>query len=152
MGHLGEGLLPSKVYERLATHADVFIKEHKTHSLRRWKATAHGLEFFKDEQGGLSIHHEPCEADRIQLISLLLTKDEERGGCGLGNLEHLDEDDDHDPRILAVFPLHNPEFVKSITDVRASAARALDKLLCTTVCSSDVLPCMPGMEEERILL
>jgi hypothetical protein len=104
---------------------DLFLQEHKNHALRRWKATGEGLEFYNDEQEGLGVHLDPSEADRIQLISLLLTKDDTRGGCGFGNLEHLDEDEDHDPRIVAIFPLHNPEYVETITQVIASPKRNL---------------------------
>lgn len=110
---------------------DVFNKEHKDLALRRWKTTGEGIEFYKDEQGSLEVHLDPSEADRIQLISLLLTKDEVRGGCGFGNLEHLDDDEDHDPRILAIFPLHNPEYVETITQEwrqNASFCRRLLKL------------------------
>ena len=49
----------------------------------------------------------PTEADHIQLLAMTLSESEERGGCGLGNLEHQSEDPNHDPRIDAVFPLHN---------------------------------------------
>ena len=98
---------------------DLFAREHKEHCIRRWKSTGQGVEFYTDEEhDGLQLRWEPTEADRIQLTALLLTMDEARGGCGFGNLEHLDDDEDHDPRIVAAFPLHNPEYVETITAVR----------------------------------
>lgn len=98
---------------------EVFNKEHKAHQLRRWKATGQGLKFHKDGTGEkLGIVHEPTEADRIQLTSILLQKEEERGGCGFGNIEHLEDDEAHDPRILSIFPMHNPEYVATILQVR----------------------------------
>ena len=98
---------------------ELFVREHKQQCIRRWKATGQGVEFYKDEeQDGLQVRSEPTEADRVQLTAMLLTMDEARGGCGFGNLEHLDDDEDHDPRIVAVFPLHNPEYVETIIKVR----------------------------------
>lgn len=100
----------------------VFNDEHKAHQLRRWKATGQGLKFYQDEANQkLGVVHEPTEADRIQLTAILLQKPEERGGCGFGNIEHLEDDEAHDPRIVSIFPMHNPEYVATILKVRLDA-------------------------------
>lgn len=95
-----------------------FMDEYRRLLIRRWKATGQGLEFTRAEQQdsrhALDLLIDPTEADRIHMIAALLQREEERGGCGLGNLEHLQEDLDTDPRIDAVFPLHNVEWVESV--------------------------------------
>ena len=42
-----------------------------------------------------------------QVTARLLSADVDEGGCGFGNLEHFHEERNHDPRLVAIFPLHN---------------------------------------------
>ena len=65
--------------------------------------------------GGLREVLNPTEADRIQLTAMILSKHEERGGCGFGNIEHLEEDPNDDPRVISIFPLHNKEWSRRVT-------------------------------------
>lgn len=65
--------------------------------------------------GGLREVLSPTEADRIQLTAMILSKAEERGGCGFGNIEHLEEDPNDDPRVISIFPLHNKEWSRRVT-------------------------------------
>ena len=57
---------------------------------------------------------DPTEADRIQVMALLLQKEESHGGCGLPTLEHMEDDPNYDPRVVAVFPLQNSEWVRNV--------------------------------------
>ena len=91
-------------------------------SVRKYKnGLGEGLTIVGDqEQGGWTDNTgdhnaprpllEPTEADRILVTAEILSWPVERGGIGLGNLEHLEEEPHHDPRIVAVFPLHNRDW------------------------------------------
>ena len=109
---------------------ELFIPEFRKLVLRRWRQTGEGLTFRpiidndgdgvddKDGQagfrgGGLREVVNPTEADRIQLTALILSKEEDRGGCGFGNIEHRGPDDD--PRVVSIFPLHNKEWIRRVT-------------------------------------
>lgn len=100
-----------------------FLLEFRKLSLQRWKTTGQGLEFVKStsksEHAAGATHNleeklSPTEADRIQVTAMLLNLPVSRGGCGLINIEHFQEDT-HDPRVCAVFPLHNSEWVADIS-------------------------------------
>lgn len=111
-----------------------FIKEYRKLVMRRWRQTGEGVTFRRgvdadgdgiDDVDGRAGHGghgaglrevvKPTEADRIQLTALLLSKHQGRGGCGFGNIEHLEEDQDDDPRVVSIFPLHNKEWTTRVT-------------------------------------
>eukprot|EP01043_Picozoa_sp_COSAG02_P000235 COSAG02_NODE_4_length_69935_cov_46.806590_43_plen_923_part_00 len=111
-----------------------FMEEYRKLVMRRWKQTGEGVTFRPvvdadgdglDDQDGLPGHGKkacglremlnPTEADRIQLTAMLLSKQQGRGGCGFGNIEHLEEDANKDPRVVCIFPLHNKEWNRHVT-------------------------------------
>ena len=111
-----------------------FMREFRKLVLRRWKRTGEGVTFrpvidadgdgiddvdnlegHGNKSGGLREVLNPTEADRIQLTALILSKHQDRGGCGFGNIEHLEEDENDDPRVVSIFPLHNKEWSKRVT-------------------------------------
>eukprot|EP01047_Picozoa_sp_COSAG01_P017305 COSAG01_NODE_913_length_12779_cov_9.134385_6_plen_570_part_00 len=77
-----------------------------------------GLTFLR-EGGQLQEVLNPTEADRIYNTAMILCRSKERGGPELGgpkgNLDHMEEDPKRDPRIEAVFPMHNQEWRRRIT-------------------------------------
>jgi hypothetical protein len=77
-----------------------------------------GLTFLR-EGGQLQEVLNPTEADRIYNTAMILCRPKKRGGCELGgpngNLDHMEEDPKRDPRIEAVFPMHNQEWRRRIT-------------------------------------
>ena len=98
---------------------DTFWDEYRQLVIRRWKETGEGLKFSKnaDAEAGqtkLKPELDPTEADRIQVMALLLQKEESHGGCGLPTLEHMEDDPNYDPRVVAVFPLQNSEWVSKV--------------------------------------
>lgn len=110
----------------------MFIREFRKLVLRRWRQTGEGLTFrpIEDHDGdgvddqdgqagyrgvGLREVLNPTEADRIQLTALILSKDQHRGGCGFGNIEHHGLNPDDDPRVVSIFPLHNKEWIRRVT-------------------------------------
>lgn len=111
-----------------------FMEEYRKLVLRRWKQTGEGVTFRPvidadgdgindqdgqagqgERSGGLREMLNPTEADRIQLTAMLLSKQQGRGGCGFGNIEHLEEDTHKDPRVVNIFPLHNKEWNRQVT-------------------------------------
>ena len=111
-----------------------FVEEYRKLVLRRWKQTGEGVTFrpvidtdgdglddqdslpgHGKEAGGLREMLNPTEADRIQTPAMLLSKQQGRGGCGFGNIEHLEEDTNKDPRVVCIFPLQNKEWNRQVT-------------------------------------
>ena len=98
---------------------DTFWDEYRKLVIRRWKETGEGLKFSKNpdaEAGQTKLKPElnPTEADRIQVMALLLQTEESHGGCGLPTLEHMEDHPNYDPRVVAVFPLQNSEWVGKV--------------------------------------
>jgi hypothetical protein len=121
-----------KVVILLRCPEEKFLQEFRDLVVRRWKQTGDGLKFKKvnkaaDEQAatksakhGLEEVLVATEADRIQLTGMILSRNRVRGGCELagpedkpGSLEHLDANPVSDPRMVAIFPMHNNEWVES---------------------------------------
>lgn len=92
---------------------DTFEEEFKKLAVRRWKHSGTGLKFIRTDQG-IKEDLVPTEADRIQLTAQVLSRPTSRGGCDLGNLEHLDEYEGDDPRVNAIFPLHNYAWLDAV--------------------------------------
>jgi hypothetical protein len=94
----------------------VFRREFRSLALRRWKRTGEGLTLARvdDPEHGPVLREvlSPTEADRIQLTAMILSRPVKRGGCGWDNIEHMDDDPLRDPRVVAVFPLHNMDWVE----------------------------------------
>lgn len=105
-----------KVVLLLRLPEEQFLPEFRRLSVSRWKNTGEGLTFVKNKDTGkVEEKLMPTEADRIQVAADILNRSVSRGGCGLRNIEHF-QDEIHDPRVCIVCPLHNSEWATDMTE------------------------------------